>query len=165
MSLNMSYYITEFDIGADLQQPHNFVKINGISPILHLPMEYGKQPNYRKLYQWINATELGLDESHFDSALTMRQFQNASTTTVIINSSSAKLTVEFLKHDLSVERVKSKRKQLKQKQLKRSLLILIKDQKIDKRFKTITKMVRICNLKNGSGELWIHFLFRLIVRK
>ena len=150
----MSYYITEFDIGPDLQQPHNFVKINGMSPILHLPMEYGQQPNYSRLYHWINATELGLNESFFDFVLTKREFQNVSTTTVIINSSTAKLTIEFLKNDLSVETGNAEQKQLKRKQFKRSLLILESD-----RLKDTKKTIRIFNLQNGSGELCIYSFF------
>ena len=152
----MSYYIAEFDIGTDLEQPHNFVKINGMSPIFHIPMEYGQQPNYRRLYQWINATELGLTERFFDFVLTKREFQNVSTTTVIINSSTVKLTIEFLKNHISVKNGNAEQKQLKRKQLKRSLLILESTV-----FKDTKKTIRIFNLQNGSGELCIYsFLFK-----
>ena len=135
----MSYYITEFDIGADFPQPHNFVKINGTSPIFELPMEYHKQPNYTQLYQWIKPFDLDLNESSFDYAFTNREFQNASETTVIINTSTGKLSMEFIRNDLFVKSENSKRKRLKP-----SLLILELDPK---------KTNRIFNLKNGSGEL------------
>ena len=136
----MSYYITEFDFGTDLEQPHNFVKINGTSPILHVPLEYVHQPNYSQLYQWIKLTDFGLNENIFDSVLTNREFKPAST--VIINSSTAKLKMEFMKNDLFVETDNAK-----QQKLKPSLLILDND---------ANKPVQLLNLQNG-GELCIYF--------
>ena len=133
----MSYYITEFDIGADLEQPHNFVKINGMSPFLHLSMEYHQQPNYTDLYEWINASDFNL----FDSVLTKGEFQ-ANATTVIINSSTAKLKMEFMKKDLFVETDDAK------DQLKQSLLMLGPE---------ATQPVHLFNLQNGSGDYFIYF--------
>jgi len=109
----MSYYITQFDIGANLEQPHNFVKINGMSPTLHLSMEYHQQPNYTKLYEWINLSNFSRNESF----LAKREFQ-ANATSVIINSSTAKLKMEFMKNELFVDTDDAKQ------QLKQSLLIL-----------------------------------------
>ena len=137
----MPYYITEFDIGTDLQQPHNFVKINGMSPMFHSPMKYRQQPNNTYLYEWINMTDFGLNKTLFDSVLTKRNFQNANATTIIINSSTAKLRMEFVKKNLFVKSDNSKRQQFKQ-----SLLIL--DQ-------NATKPIHMFNLHNGSGELSI----------
>jgi len=146
----MSYYITEFDIGTDLEQPHNFVKINGTSSILHVPMEYLQQPNYTNLYQWINLSDFGLNETFFDSVLTKREFKIASTTTVIINSSTAKLKMDFMKNDLFVETDNAKRQQLKQ-----SVLIMDNEPGTP---------VQIFNLQN-RGELCIHFfLFNMSIR-
>ena len=140
----MSYYITEFNIGADSQQPHNFVKINDAFPILHMPLKYPQQPNYTKLYEWINPSEFGLNKSVFDSVLTKRKFQEANSTTVIINSSTAKLQIQFMTNDLFVETDIAK-----QQELKRYLLII--DHKA-------TKPIHILNLQNKSGELWIYYL-------
>ena len=139
----MSYYITEFDIGTDLEQPHNFVKINGKSPIFHFPMKYIQQPNYTERYQWINLSDFGLNESCFDSVLTKREFE-ANVTTVIINSSTAKLKMEFVKNDLLVETNDAKRQELKW-----SLLILDKD---------ASKPIQIYNLQNGPGESFVFIL-------
>ena len=96
----MSYYISEFDNGADSEQPHNFVLINEEHPVLHAALEYHRQPNYKKDYQWINASELGFSKNGFDPVLTMRQFQNASATIIIIYSSTAKLRMEFMNYNL-----------------------------------------------------------------
>ena len=137
----MSHYITEFEIGTDLEQPHNFVKINGKSPILRIPIEHFQQPNYTKLYEWIDLSDFGLNETFFDSVLTKREFQ-ANATTAIINSSTAKLRMEFMKNDLFVETDIAK-----QQQFEPSLLILDQD---------ATKPIHIFNLPNGSGELCIY---------
>lgn len=165
--LNMSYYVSQFDIGTDLQQPHNFVKINGMFPLLHMPQEYHKQPNYKKIYQWINPTKLGSSESYFDSVFIERKFQNGSATIVIINVSTAQLKMEFLKNDLAIKTDDSK-----QKQLETSLLVFdweavksqsntIWDPKKPKKPK-----IRIFNLKNGSGEICIYsFFFNIKVGK
>ena len=138
----MSYYVTQFDIGADFQQPHNFVKINGMLPVFHLPMKYYQRPNSTRIFQWINPTELSLSQSSFDYFFIEREFQNASATTVIINVSTAKLAMEFINNDLSVKSDSSKRQLLKP-----SLLVL--DDFLTK------KPIRIFNLKNGLGELFI----------
>ena len=140
----MSYYISQFDNGADSQQPHNFVLINGEHPVLHSALKYHEQPDYKQQYQWINASEFGLEESFFDSVFTKRQFQNASATTVIINSSTAKLRMEFTQNHLRMDTDNVDPK----KQLKTSLLIL------DPRSES--KPVQLFNLKNGSGEFGIH---------
>ena len=120
-------------------QPHNFVLINGEPPVFNLPLEYQQQPNYKTQYQWINAAELGFSESFFDSVLTKRQFQNASATTVIINSSTATLRLEFRMNHLPMDTDYVNPK----KQLKTSLLILNKSSK--------SKPVQLFNLKDGSG--------------
>ena len=136
----MTYYISQFDIGADFDQPHNFVLINGEPPVSYFPLEYHQQPNYKIQYQWINSSELGFIESFFDSVLTERQFQNVSASTVIINSSSAKLRMEFIKNELPSDTGDADRQQ----QLKTALLIL--DPFSD-------KPVQFFNLTDGSGEL------------
>ena len=143
----MSYYVSQFDIGADFQQPHNFVKINGMLPVFHLPLKHYQRPNYTRIFQWINPKELGLSESSFDYLFTEREFQNVSATTVIINVSTAKLTMEFIKNDLSVQSDNSERHQLKP-----SLLVL-------DNFYT-KKPIRIFNLKNGLGELCIFLVLQ-----
>ena len=134
----MSHYISQFDNGADSQQPHNFVLINGEHPVLHSALKYHKQPDYKQQYQWINASELGFSESFFDSVVTKRQFQNGSAT-VIINSSTAKLRMEFTHNHLRMDTDNVDPK----KQLKTSLLILNKSSK--------SKPVQLFNLKDGSG--------------
>ena len=142
----MSHYITEFEIGTDLEQPHNFVKINGKSPILRIPIEHFQQPNYTKLYEWIDLSDFGLNETFFDSVLTKREFE-ANVTTVIINSSTAKLRMEFMKNVLFVETDIAK-----QQQLERSLLILDPVANIG----TNIKPIHIFNLPNGSGKRCIY---------
>ena len=137
----MSFCITEFDIGTDLEQPHNFFKINGMSPTFHLSLEYYQRSNYTKLYEWVNSSDFGLNESWFDSVLTERDFHN-NATNVIINSSTAKLKIEFMKNVLLVEPDNAK-----QQKLKRSLLILDRH---------AIKPIQIFNLQNGSGEICIY---------
>ena len=127
-------------------QPHNFVLINGEPPVFNLPLEYQQQPNYKTQYQWINAAELGFSESFFDSVLTKRQFQNVSATTVIINSSTAKLRMEFMKNNLLMDTDSVN----PEKQLKTSLLILDSSSE--------SKPVQLFNLKNGSGKFNIHLI-------
>ena len=141
----MSHYITQFDDGADLKQPHNFVLINGKPLILHSALEFLDQPNYRQQYRWINASALGFSESNFDSALTKREFQNASATTVIINSSTARLRMEFRKNHLPMDADNV----YPIKKWKASLLILDSSSE--------SKPVQLFNIKNGVGELSIHF--------
>ena len=141
----MSHYISQFDNGADSEQPHNFVLINGEHPVFHSALEYHEQPDYKIQFQWINASELGFSESFFDSVLTKQQFQNGSGTTVIINASTAKLRMEFRMNHLPMDTDIVNPKE----QLKASLLILDPISK--------SKPVQLFNLKNGSGEFSIHF--------
>ena len=138
----MSYYVNQFDIGGDLQQPHNFVKINGMSPISSSPVNYHQRPNYRKRYKWLNPTKLGFNESSFDSLYNKREFRNTSATTVIINVSTGRLTLEFMKSNLFIKADNSKGQQLKP-----SLLIL----------DHTNKPIQIFNLINGLGKFCIYF--------
>jgi len=137
----MSYYIGQFDDGADLQQPHNFVLINGEHPVFNLPLEYHDQPNYNLQYQWLNSSQFGLPKTFFDPVLTQREFQNASGTTVIINSSTAKLRMEFAKNDLSIKTDNAN-------STKQSKTLLILDQD-----SFSVKPVRFVNLTTESGQL------------
>ena len=143
----MSHYISQFDVGEDFQQPHNFVLINGERPVFNFLLEYYEQPNYKMQYQWMNASQFGLGESFFDSILTKRDFQNATETTVIINSSTAKLRMEFMKKDLSMNTGSANSRQ----PLKTSLLILDPFSE---------KPVRFFNLTDESGDLSLTFASR-----
>ena len=130
------------DFGEDLEQPHNFVTINAEIPDYHMMLEYIRQPDYALQYEWINGSALGLNQTWFDYFLSKREFQEVSTTTVIINSSTAKLRMEFLKKDLSFGNNNAKQ------QLKPLLLIL--DQ-AEAGYKP-KKLVRLFNILNGSGK-------------
>ena len=142
----MSYYISQFDDGTDLQQPHNFVLINGEQPVFNLPLQYHEQPNYKLQYQWLNSSKFGLPKSFFDPVLSQREFANASDTTVIINSSTAKLRMELTKNDLSLKTDNAN----STKQSKTSLLILDQDSFSE-------KAARFVNLATQSGELSFTF--------
>ena len=86
-STDLQFYVTELDHGLDGNAPHNFVLINGKIQDYHFFMENFDQRNWTKKYEWLN----GVNSSY----LSNREFQNHNETTIIINTSSAKLKMQF----------------------------------------------------------------------
>jgi len=86
-STYFQFYITELDHGLDGNAPHNFILINGKKQNYHLFMENFDQRNWTKQYEWLNVTN--------SNYLSNREFQNQHATTIIINTSSAKLKIKF----------------------------------------------------------------------
>ena len=86
-STDFQFYITELDHKLDGNAPHNFVLINGKIQNYHFFMEQEHQRNWTKQYEWLN----GITSSY----LTNQEFQNENETTIIINTSSAKLKIQF----------------------------------------------------------------------
>jgi len=83
----MPFYITELDLGLDGNGPHNFILINGTIQKYHLSMEPFAQRNWTKQYQWLNGTN--------SNYLSNRHFQKNKETTFVINTSTAKLKIQF----------------------------------------------------------------------
>ena len=86
-STDLQFYITELDHGLDGNAPHNFILINGKKQNYYFFMEHFDERNWTKQYEWLNVTN--------SNYLSNRQFQNQNETTIIINTSSAKLKVQF----------------------------------------------------------------------
>ena len=168
ISVDMDNYIEELDYGTDLQQSHNFITINQESGMDNFLMKFIKQSNYTMLYQWMEPSKFGLDKSFFASNLkNVREFQNTSKTTVIINASTAKLKIEFVKNNLLDEITINSTQQLSN-----SLLILgSRPERMDF-FSTnlipAQSTIRVLNLTDSLGLCYFKltlFLFMTIFEK
>ena len=104
-------------------------------------MEHGNQRNWTKQYKWLNET----NSNYLDN----RDFQKSKETTFIINTSSAKLKIQFSSspelnnHPTLSERV--------------SLLIL-KNTVLPTTYKTTTANTTVIyNIFNNSGNFYLNF--------
>ena len=94
-STDFQFYITELDHKLDGNAPHNFVLINGKIQNYHFFMEQEHQRNWTKQYEWLNGiTSSYLTNQEFQNQEFQKNF-NKNETTIIINTSSAKLKIQF----------------------------------------------------------------------
>ena len=92
------YFLRKFELGSDLNQPHNFVLINGLSiPSLIIDETniQGSKLKYEQKLSWIKTNSTS-------PADLSDRWRESNETVVVISSSTVNLQIEFLNKDFNL---------------------------------------------------------------
>ena len=91
---NLDYYISEYDQGIEGKSPNNIVLINGVIPEYKFKMDsWENDRNWTKSFEWINVTELGIENSKFEKNTASRKWHQGNKNTVIICTTTTNIMV------------------------------------------------------------------------
>ena len=96
MSLPNHYYISEYNVGQDGLQPHNFVTIGGNFLNLSSYSVIGENDLERQ-FRWLKSLNITMDSSGYQNSSRSKPSDHQ----LVINSSSSKFKITFINETLT----------------------------------------------------------------